>query len=117
MELEIRGVSKTSANGVQALKDVTLTIPAGMYGLLGPNGAGKSTLMRADDSGAVAAKLREGGKPARAGIDPNHLLIDLEMNDNVKTVRAKSRGRTTPSWALRPARPRWSAARARRGLG
>ena len=46
MELGIRGVSKTYANGVQALKDVTLTIPAGMYGLLGPNGAGKSTLMR-----------------------------------------------------------------------
>jgi ABC-type multidrug transport system ATPase subunit len=31
---------------VQALKDVSLTIPAGMYGLLGPNGASKSTLMR-----------------------------------------------------------------------
>jgi ABC-2 type transport system ATP-binding protein len=46
MELRIRGVSKTYSNGVQALKDVTLTIPAGMYGLLGPNGAGKSTLMR-----------------------------------------------------------------------
>jgi len=46
VELQIRGVSKTYANGVQALKDVTLTIPAGMYGLLGPNGAGKSTLMR-----------------------------------------------------------------------
>ena len=46
MELDIRGVSKTYSNGVQALKDVTLTIPAGMYGLLGPNGAGKSTLMR-----------------------------------------------------------------------
>jgi ABC-2 type transport system ATP-binding protein len=46
MELRIRGVSKTYANGVHALKDVTLTIPAGMYGLLGPNGAGKSTLMR-----------------------------------------------------------------------
>jgi len=46
MELKIEGVSKTYANGVQALKDVTLTIPPGMYGLLGPNGAGKSTLMR-----------------------------------------------------------------------
>jgi ABC-type multidrug transport system ATPase subunit len=45
-ELQIRGVSKTYANGVNALRDVTLTIPAGMYGLLGPNGAGKSTLMR-----------------------------------------------------------------------
>jgi ABC-type multidrug transport system ATPase subunit len=46
MELHIRDVSKTYPNGVQALKDVSLTIPAGMYGLLGPNGAGKSTLMR-----------------------------------------------------------------------
>ena len=46
MALHIRGVSKTYSNGVQALKDVTLTIPVGMYGLLGPNGAGKSTLMQ-----------------------------------------------------------------------
>ncbi|HEX7176062.1 MAG TPA: ABC transporter ATP-binding protein [Pyrinomonadaceae bacterium] len=46
MELHIRDVSKTYPNGVQALRDVTLTIPVGMYGLLGPNGAGKSTLMR-----------------------------------------------------------------------
>ena len=46
MELQIRNLSKTYANRVQALKDVTLTIPPGMFGLLGPNGAGKSTLMR-----------------------------------------------------------------------
>jgi ABC-2 type transport system ATP-binding protein len=46
MQLNIRNISKTYPNGVQALKDVSLTIPAGMYGLLGPNGAGKSTLMR-----------------------------------------------------------------------
>jgi len=46
MELHITGLSKTYANGVHALDDVTLTIPTGMFGLLGPNGAGKSTLMR-----------------------------------------------------------------------
>lgn len=46
MTLKITNVSKTYANGVQALKNVTLNIPNGMYGLLGPNGAGKSTLMR-----------------------------------------------------------------------
>ncbi len=46
MELTIRGLCKTYPNGVEALKNVTLTIPAGMFGLLGPNGAGKSTLMR-----------------------------------------------------------------------
>jgi len=59
MDLQIRGISKRYPNGVQALKDVTLTIPPGMYGLLGPNGAGKSTLMRIlatlqePDAGAV----------------------------------------------------------------
>jgi ABC-2 type transport system ATP-binding protein len=46
MELQIRNLSKTYPNGVEALKEVTLTIPRGMFGLLGPNGAGKSTLMR-----------------------------------------------------------------------
>jgi len=46
MELRIAGLSKTYPNGVQALDNVSLTIPEGMYGLLGPNGAGKSTLMR-----------------------------------------------------------------------
>lgn len=46
MELVIKDLSKTYPNGVQALKNVSMTIPTGMFGLLGPNGAGKSTLMR-----------------------------------------------------------------------
>src|SRR6476469_8591927 len=46
LSLRIRNVSKRYANGVQALHNVSLDIPPGMYGLLGPNGAGKSTLMR-----------------------------------------------------------------------
>jgi ABC-2 type transport system ATP-binding protein len=46
MELVIQNLSKTYDNGVQALKNVSITIPTGMFGLLGPNGAGKSSLMR-----------------------------------------------------------------------
>jgi ABC-type multidrug transport system ATPase subunit len=46
MELVITNLSKTYSNGIQALKNVNLNIPTGMFGLLGPNGSGKSTLMR-----------------------------------------------------------------------
>ena len=46
MGLRIQDLSKTYANGVRALHNVSLTIPSGMFGLLGPNGAGKSSLMR-----------------------------------------------------------------------
>ncbi|HEY4966564.1 MAG TPA: ABC transporter ATP-binding protein [Puia sp.] len=46
MELTIKSLSKTYPNGVQALKNVSLTLSNGMFGLLGPNGAGKSSLMR-----------------------------------------------------------------------
>jgi len=46
MQLQIEGLSKRYPNGTQALQNVSLTIPQGMFGLLGPNGAGKSTLMR-----------------------------------------------------------------------
>jgi ABC-type multidrug transport system ATPase subunit len=59
LTLKIEGLSKTYPNGVQALKNVSLEIPTGMFGLLGPNGAGKSTLMRTiatlqePDSGSI----------------------------------------------------------------
>jgi ABC-type multidrug transport system ATPase subunit len=57
--LTIDRLSKTYANGVRALHDVSLSIAPGMFGLLGPNGAGKSTLMRTiatlqtPDSGSI----------------------------------------------------------------
>ncbi len=44
--LAIRHLTKTYSSGVQALREVTLDVPAGMFGLLGPNGAGKTTLMK-----------------------------------------------------------------------
>jgi ABC-type multidrug transport system ATPase subunit len=67
MLLTIRDLSKTYPNGTQALKDVSLDVPPGMFGLLGRNGAGKSTLMRIlatlqePDSGSVTP-----GRPRRA---------------------------------------------------
>ncbi|MDD5335857.1 MAG: ABC transporter ATP-binding protein [Rhodoferax sp.] len=57
--LSIKALNKTYGNGVQALKEVSLEIPTGLYGLLGPNGAGKSSLMRTiatlqePDSGSI----------------------------------------------------------------
>lgn len=44
--LTIQNLTHTYSNGVQALKNINLTIDKGMFGLLGPNGAGKSTLIR-----------------------------------------------------------------------
>lgn len=57
--LSIKNLTKTYANGVQALSNISLEINNGMFGLLGPNGAGKSSLMRtivglqAVDSGEI----------------------------------------------------------------
>ena len=76
MQLQIDNLSKRYPNGTQALQDVSLSIPQGMFGLLGPNGAGKSTLMRTlatlqeADSGTATLDgidvLRQKGRSAPA---------------------------------------------------
>ena len=69
METEIRleGVCKYYGKK-QALKDVTMTIPSGMFGLLGRNGAGKTTLMK------ILATLHRAdvGKVSVCGVDVNN---------------------------------------------
>lgn len=45
LNVEIRELTKEYEGGVVGLRDVSLTIPPGIFALLGPNGAGKSTLM------------------------------------------------------------------------
>ncbi|MEO1049745.1 MAG: ABC transporter ATP-binding protein [Bacteroidota bacterium] len=98
MQLVIKNLSKTYSNGVQALKDVNLTIDKGMFGLLGQNGAGKSTLMRTiatlqdADSGTIhfngidvakePEKLRKtlGYLPQEFGVYPNVTAEELLLH-------------------------------------
>lgn len=95
MELRIEGLSKTYANGVKALDQVSLSVPRGMYGLLGQNGAGKSTLMRTiatlqdADAGTVllgglnvlvdkdAVRQRLGYLPQDFGVYPRINAVDM----------------------------------------
>ena len=77
MDLVIRNVSKRYSNGVQALDDVSLTVPTGMYGLLGPNGAGKSTLMR------ILATLQE---PDAGTITLGEIDVVREKHELRKTL-------------------------------
>ncbi|MDE2408311.1 MAG: ABC transporter ATP-binding protein [Xanthomonadaceae bacterium] len=76
MALVIEGLSKTYPNGVQALKNLSLSIGNHMFGLLGPNGAGKSSLMR------TIATLQEpdSGRITLDGIDV------VKQKDEVRRV-------------------------------
>src|SRR3546814_186865 len=107
--LKIRDLSKTYANGVQALKGITLDIPTGMFGLLGPNGAGKSTLMRTiatlqdADSGSVhlgdldvladktEARRRLGYLPQEFGVYPK--VLAMAMLDHFAILKGVVDGR------------------------
>ena len=78
MQLEITNISKTYPNGVHALKNVSLTIPSGMYGLLGPNGAGKSTLMR------ILATLQEPDEGNARLTSPGQFIDVLNQKEEVR---------------------------------
>jgi ABC-2 type transport system ATP-binding protein len=95
MSLTITGLSKTYPNGVQALKNISLSIGNNMFGLLGPNGAGKSTLMRTiatlqePDSGTIfldgidvlkeknAVRQTLGYLPQEFGVYPKLSAVDM----------------------------------------
>jgi len=106
MELKIENLSKTYSNGVNALKDINLTIPQGMFGLLGPNGAGKSSLMRTmatlqqADTGSIMMgdidilkdtdKVREmlGYLPQEFGVYPK--VTSYKMLDHIASLKGVS---------------------------
>jgi ABC-2 type transport system ATP-binding protein len=86
--VSIRGVSKTYASGLQALKPIDLDIRRGeIFALLGPNGAGKTTLINiicgivTPTSGKITADGLDIQKDFRAarsciGLVPQELTTD-----------------------------------------
>ena len=64
--LEIEGLEKTYANGLQALKGIDLRVAEGdFFALLGPNGAGKSTTI-----GIICSLVNKTGGTIRVnGVD------------------------------------------------
>src|SRR5215469_26765 len=84
----VRGLSKTYASGLTALKDIELTIHRGeIFALLGPNGAGKTTLINiicgivTPSAGTVAANGHDIVREYRAarssiGLVPQELHTD-----------------------------------------
>lgn len=76
MQLTISNLNKIYPNGVQALKNISLTIHNGLFGLLGPNGAGKSSLMR------TIATLQD----ANSGSIFLDELNMLEQKDDVRKI-------------------------------
>lgn len=69
MQIKIRNLHKTYPNGTQALKNISLNIPVGMFGLLGPDGAGKTSLLR------ILATLQEADR-GNVTFGDTHVLSD-----------------------------------------
>ena len=100
--VEIEAVTKTYADGFQALKGVSLTIEEGeILALLGPNGAGKTTLISTicGITRASSGQIRVGGhdvvseyRAARSlvGLVPQE--INLEPFERVLNTVRFSRG-------------------------
>ena len=87
--LEVVDLKKTYANGVEALKGISLSVQAGdFYAFLGPNGAGKSTLI-----GIISSLVNSTSGEARVFGIPIHTrrseamqmlgLVPQELNFNL----------------------------------
>jgi hypothetical protein len=89
LEVETRKVTVDSI-GIETNIPMNDWIEIGVYA---PRAAGNSSAKvlylqkHRIGSGKQTIILHVSEQPSRAGIDPNHLMIDLEMDDNVKKVK------------------------------
>ena len=113
--VSIRGVSKTYASGLQALKPIDLDIRRGeIFALLGPNGAGKTTLISiiCGIVTATTGKITVDGLDiqkdfraarSRIGLVPQELATDrfeFGLGDGHIQPRAvRTRSERVPTWS------------------
>jgi hypothetical protein len=94
LEVKARKVT-VDETGAETLLPMNDWVEVGVYG---PTGKGKESrqplylLKHRIRSGKQIIKVIVSGKPSRAGIDPNHLLIDLKMDDNTERVKGLKQG-------------------------
>lgn len=93
--IRVEGVSKRYASGLEALKNIDLTIRRGeIFALLGPNGAGKTTLIGVicgivnASAGVVFADGHDVVREARAARSKIGLVPQELSTDMFETVRA-----------------------------
>ncbi|MES1243321.1 MAG: ATP-binding cassette domain-containing protein [Acidobacteriota bacterium] len=77
--IELDGLTKTYADGTQALKGVSLSLDQGMFGLLGPNGAGKTTFL----SILVLALEPSAGRRVYDGLDAARPALRSEIRRRI----------------------------------
>ena len=82
--ISIKGLRKTYASGLEALKGVDLEIGRGeIFALLGPNGAGKTTLINIvcglvnPTGGEVLARLRSTGRERQNRVVASRMLVSV----------------------------------------
>jgi len=93
--VSVQGLRKTYANGLAALKDISLTIRRGeIFALLGPNGAGKTTLINiicgivTPSAGTVLADGHDIVRDYRAARRKIGLVPQELHTDTFETVQA-----------------------------
>lgn len=97
--IEAKGVNVTRG-GVNILRDLDLTVPAGRFlGIVGPNGGGKTTLLKcltgleSPDSGAIRVLGKPPGRSREIGYLPQSPTFDFRFPALVREVVSMGLGR------------------------
>ncbi|MFI5007807.1 MAG: ATP-binding cassette domain-containing protein, partial [Solirubrobacterales bacterium] len=114
--VEVRGVGKRYATGVEALRELSVTFPRGrLTTLLGPSGCGKTTLLKivAGLIQPTAGDVRIGGRrvegtgPERAFVFQDFALLPWATVLRIVAFGLELRG--TPREAREETARRWTA--------